>query len=275
MNVEKTVQGYYTDGGLLERILSYLEQAGHDPQHLKPEDLFPVDQLHARGIDATQEHVERAGITAEMHVLEIGSGLGGASRYMASACGCRVTGIDLTDDYVHVASELTARCGLVDRIGYRQANALDLPFEDSAFDHVYSHYVTMNIEDKTGLAKEITHVLKPGDRYSCSEISLGPAGDLFYPLPWADDPSSSFLTTPDEMCAALEAGGLRVVEQVDLNEPYLAYMREVRARAERGEPPLQATHLIIGKEFLNRVRNAGKCVVEGRTVDQLIIAEKA
>ena len=78
-----------------------------------------------------------------MHVLEIGCGLGGASRYLAAECGCRVAAIDLTPNFVEVARILTARCGLADRVEIRQANALALPFQDGTFDHVWSYAVTM------------------------------------------------------------------------------------------------------------------------------------
>lgn len=273
-SVEATVQSHYTHGGLLGRIFDYLESTGIDSENLKREDLNIFDQLHARGITATQEHADHVGITADMHVLDIGSGVGGASRYLADAIKCKVTGIDLTQEFVDVARELTTRCGLSDGIEYDQANALDMPFEDETFDHAWCHNVTMNIEDKTGLAREIARVLKPGGKFSCSEIELGPTGDPIFPLPWAIEPSSSFLVTPEQMKAVLESGGLQVVQQIDLNELNLAFMREMKARAERGDPPLQANHIVMGDEFPSRLQNAAKCAVEGRTVEQLIIAEK-
>src|SRR5208282_3828785 len=179
-------------------------------------DLWPFDQLHSRGIVATREHAERAGIQAGMHVLDLGCGLGGASRYLAAECGCRMAAIDLTPNFVEAARILTARCGLAVRIEFRQANALALPFEDSSFDHVWSYAVTMNIADKEGLGREVARVLKPGGRFSCNEIARGSGGAPPLPLPWATDETSSFLTTPAVMRAALEAGGLSVIEQVDI-----------------------------------------------------------
>jgi len=41
-------------------------------------------------------------------VLDIGSGLGGVARYLASECKCRTKGIDLTPKYVELADKLTA-----------------------------------------------------------------------------------------------------------------------------------------------------------------------
>lgn len=273
-DVITTVQSHYTQGSILERIFAHLKDSGIDADNLSAEDLYPLDQLHGRGIIATQEHAEFAGLGPGMHVLDLGAGVGGASRFIASVCNCQVTGVDLTQEFVDVARELTARCGLADRIEFHQGDALALPFDDAVFDHVWSHNVTMNIEDKTGLAREVGRVLKPGGHFSCSEINLGPTGDLHFPVPWANDPSSSFLVTPDEMKSALEAGGLKVLQQIDLNEANLAFMKEVRERAERGEPPKFLNHVVMGDDFMDRLANNGKNVVEGRTVEQLTIAEK-
>ncbi len=275
--VESAVQDHYKDDGLMERIFAFLEKIGIDPGNLTHEDLYACDQMHARGIAATREHVDYSGIAPGMRVLDLGCGIGGSSRYIRTARDCWVTGIDLTQEFIDVARELTERCGLGDGIEYFQANALDMPFEDASFDHVWSHNVTMNIEDKAGLVTEIARILKPGGRFSCSEIEQGPSGDPFYPLPWASEPTFSFLVTPDEMCALLSAGGLSVVEQIDLNEANLAFFREGRERAKSGKPPQNINPLAFKSrdDFLERVRNAGKSAEEGRLVEQLIIAEKS
>ena len=186
-DVEAIVQRYYGDRPVLQRIKDALRAAAVDPEKPSHRDLWPFDQLHSRGIAATREHAERAGIQPGMHVLEIGCGLGGASRYLAAERGCRVTAIDLTPKFVEVARILTARCGLADRVEIRQANALALPFQDGTFDHVWSYAVTMNIAGKEGLGREVARVLKPGGRFSCNEIEQGAGGDPRLPLPWATD----------------------------------------------------------------------------------------
>ncbi len=66
--------------------------------------------------------------SAADHVIDIGSGLGGPSRYLAATYGCRVSGVDLTPEFVETAIALTARVGLSDRVNFRVGSALDLPF---------------------------------------------------------------------------------------------------------------------------------------------------
>lgn len=276
-NRADNVQGVYNQGGdMLSHILAFLKSIGIDPNNLSWDDLHVCDQMHSRGIEATREHADHAGITSDMHVLEIGCGIGGASRYLAHEKGCRVTAIDLTQDCVDAASDLTARCGLAETTEFKQADATDLPFGEAQFDHVWSHAMTMNIQNKTKLASEIARVLKPGGQYSCCEVALNGPGNPHYPLPWASDASSSFLVTPDDMIAALEAGGLKFVRRIDINDAYLAYLDDIRDRAKRGEKPsrIDPQSLKEGDDFLLRLKNCGQSAREGCLVEHILMAEK-
>jgi SAM-dependent methyltransferase len=261
-DVEATVQRYYGDRPVMQRIDDALRAAGVDPERPSHRDLWPFDQLHSRGIVATREHAERARLHAGMYVLEVGCGLGGASRYLAAECGCRVAAIDLTPNFVEAARILTARCGLRDRVEIRQANGLALPFPDGTFDHVWSYAVTMNIADKAGLAREVARVLKPGGSFSCNEIEQGAGGAPVFPLPWATDEMSSFLVSPAAMRAALEGGGMSILEQVDLTPTRL------------GEKETGRTPVIELDDFPLRRHNLQSCLADGRLVAQFILAEK-
>lgn len=274
-SVTETVQDHYTQGTLRDRVFGWLADAGIDPDHLAPEQLHPLDQLHGRGIAATRDHAGHAGIRPGQDVLDLGCGIGGASRFLAADHGCRVTGIDLTPEFITLATELTRRCGLADRVEHRVGDATDLPFEDAAFDHVWCHNVTMNIEDKAALVREVARVLKPGGRFTCAEIGLGPAGAPTYPLPWASDPAVSFLVTPQAFRRLVEDGGLRVIEQIDLTEAMMAYRKEEEDRAARGAPPVRANHIVMGDDFPERARNMTVNSAAGHVVEHVIVADKA
>jgi SAM-dependent methyltransferase len=270
--VTQSIERHYTQGDLLERVLAALARAGLDVERLKPEDLYAVDQLHGGGLAATKEHARRSGITAAMHVLDVGCGVGGSARYLAATIGCRVTGVDLTAEFVLVARELTRRCGLAGRVAFEPADATDLPFAAAAFDHVWSHNVTMNIRDKAAFAGEVARVLKPGGRFTCVEYAKGPRGRLTFPLSWAREASQSFLVTPEEMRAALEAGGLRVVEQVSVPEGEASTSV---ARPAAGGPAAGAaltSAVVMGEDAPLRQRNRAKSSRDGALVDQFIAA---
>jgi ubiquinone/menaquinone biosynthesis C-methylase UbiE len=114
--------------------------------------------------------------------------------------------------------------------GVSRADALRLPFADASFDHVWSQFVTMNIADKAGLAREVARVLRPGGRFTCAELNQGPGGAPVFPLPRASEPALSFLVTPEAMHEALAAAGLKVLEQIDLSKESMAYVQEMGRR---------------------------------------------
>lgn len=160
--VNRAVKTHYGSPHLAQAIIAALEDAGADIQRLSPEELAPIDEFHIRGRTATLELAQAAGLRSTMRVLDVGSGIGGTSRCLAKEFGCRVTGIDLTEEYCQVASMLTEKVGLDGLIDYQQGNATDLPFEDNEFDVVWTEHVAMNIPDKRRLYGEMHRVLRPG-----------------------------------------------------------------------------------------------------------------
>jgi 2-polyprenyl-3-methyl-5-hydroxy-6-metoxy-1,4-benzoquinol methylase len=103
-------------GQLLKHIEDALREDGKDPENLTLDDLMAVDEFHIRGREATTEMAELAAIKSDEHVIDVGSGIGGPSRFLASTFGCRVTGIDLTREYCEVANALAERVGLAERV---------------------------------------------------------------------------------------------------------------------------------------------------------------
>src|SRR5215831_11570991 len=157
---DNPVETHYTSADLGKTILAALKEAGKDLDHPTPDDLAPVDEFHGGQRPATIRLAELVGFAGTERVLDVGSGLGGPSRYLAWRYGCRVSGIDLTAEFVRVAEMLTELTGLAGKTDYRQGNALALPFEDNAFDVVWSQNAAMNIADRDRLYREMRRVLK-------------------------------------------------------------------------------------------------------------------
>jgi len=83
------VRDHYRATGLTERLKTALLAFGPEDQRLTPEQLGALDQFHTRGLAATAELAKLAGITADMSVLDVGSGVGGPARFLAATYGCR------------------------------------------------------------------------------------------------------------------------------------------------------------------------------------------
>jgi SAM-dependent methyltransferase len=258
------VESHYTRDDLGETILAALKAAGKDIDHLTPDDLAPVDEFHGGQRPATIRLAELVGFTGTERVLDVGSGLGGPSRYLAWRHGCRVSGVDLTAEFCRVAEMLTRLTELVGKVDYRQGNALDLPFDEESFDVVWSQNAAMNIADRDRLYREMRRVLKPGGRLALQEVAAGPGGPPHFPVQWAREPGISFLLTPEATRAKLEAAGFRVLTWQDTTEATLA-SAQARARHADSEPPPLGTHLILGPDWQAMARNSARNLEENRT----------
>ncbi len=261
------IADHYTSGKLLERLNAALKSDGADPEHPTIEALAPYDQFHGRGMEATEEIAGLLKVAASDHLLDVGSGIGGPARYMSHRFGCKVTGIDLTAEFCDVACHLTKLMGMEAKVDFRQGDALAMPFADGSFDGAYSMNVSMNIADKLGFYREIRRVLKPGGWLMLSELAKGPGGPLDYPTPWAAAAAESFLATPEETRAGLEAEGFEIVKFRDAVEDMKKYAVRVKTMLSRGEKnPHHAVQLMHGDVAEAASRNTSRGGAEGRIV---------
>lgn len=272
-DVTATITAHYGEAGLGARILAALDDAGFDGDRLHPEDLAPVDQLHSRGQEATADQARLMDFTPGMRVLDVGSGLGGPARYLAAAHGCHVTGIDLTEAFCQVAEMLSRRMGIGDEVEFRCGDARQMPFAAHSFDAAWTQYALMNIADKDRLFAEIHRVLKPGARFALSCVVAGPGGPLHFPVPWATEPSISFLPTADELRRAAEGAGFRIVHWSDDTERTLEWRRRLAAVAREDRPPLSPI-VVFGPDFRTRVANIMRNLEENRMADVTAVAER-
>ena len=259
MGGEVLVESHYGRGSILESIFAGLRAMGKDPQRLSPLDLAPVDEFHIRGREATIELAKRAAPAAGLRVLDVGCGLGGSARFLAQEYGCRVTGIDLTREYIEAASDLAARVGLAGKVEFRQASALALPFAAGEFDLAWTEHVQMNIADKRAFYAELARVLKRGGRLVYHDIFAGGGGPVHFPVPWAETPDISFLAAPGEAQGHVEALGLRFVELTDRTPQATAWFEATLERIAQSGPPPLGLHLLMGPtarvKFANMLRN--------------------
>lgn len=265
---------HYARQDLGEVILTALGKAGKDLNNLKPMDLAPLDEFHVRGRKATIELACDAGLGPDMHVLDVGSGVGGPSRYIAQEIGCRVTGIDLTEEYCRAAQMLALRVGLSDLVTYQQGDACALPFPDASFNVVWTQHTAINISDKTTLYQEMFRVLKTGGTLAIYDILAGPVCPIHFPVPWASQPEDSHLVTAEELRPLLEKSGFTIESWKDTTDIALAWFSNVSKKIQQsGLTPL-GIHVLLGNCFKVMAHNQRKNLEEGRIVLAQIVARK-
>ncbi len=274
MSNEGEITGHWTTGDLARTLFAALEEAGVDTENLTAKDLEPLDNLHGGGAGATREMMASLSPKPDQHLLDIGSGIGGPARMLASETGVKVTGIDLTEEFCDVAAMLTEKTGLSGLVSFQQGNALELPFADASFDGAYTHNVTMNIPDKASFYAEAHRVVKPGGLFVSTGLAEGPDGPPFFPVPWAKVPEDSHLVSPDETRRLIEDAGFEVIELIDKTETMLEFYEQNRKKAAAEGPPALSHHIILGDDGRERLKNSAKSVEEGRTIPVEVLCRR-
>jgi ubiquinone/menaquinone biosynthesis C-methylase UbiE len=264
MTIEQDIVAHYQHGSLEQALLAGLVAAGKDPDKLTADDLAAADEFHIGGRQATIDLAAEIAPTAGMHLLDIGSGVGGPSRFFAQNYDCRVTGVDLSEEYVVTAGALARRTALDGRVAYRVASALELPFPDNSFDAAYMQHVGMNIADKARLFHEVHRVLKPGATFALYDIMRTGDGPLAFPVPWASNEAGSFVERREVYRALLSADGFEVIKERDRGQIALEVYRARAANlsTKGGLPPL-GTHILMGASAPQKIANMLSLVEAG------------
>jgi SAM-dependent methyltransferase len=239
------------------------------------DDLAPVDEFHIGGRVATEAFLDQLGPIPSDNILDVGCGLGGASRFAAQHYGCRVTGIDLTPAYVETGTLLCSWVGLNDRITLEQGDATATPYADGAFHKAYLLHVGMNIADKTGLARELYRLIKPGGKLGIYDIMRVGSGDLTFPVPWASEAEGSAVASPDDYKAALVAAGFTLTAERNRRDFALDFFTNLQAAAAGAEgPPALGLHILMGETAAVKIRNMIENITANRIAPVELIAEK-
>jgi cyclopropane fatty-acyl-phospholipid synthase-like methyltransferase len=265
MDVQDTVRSHYSRSRLVEVVLDAVAATGADPDHLTADDLGSIDQLHHGGAAATGYLLEQLTLTPSTPLLDVGGGLGGPARMAATRYGCPVVSVDLSPDFVEAARTLTERVGLADRVEHVLGSVDALDPGLGTFERAMMVHVGMNLPDKAAVFAEVRRVLAEGALFGLFEqVRTGP-GDLTYPLPWADDPSSSFLVELTALTTSLEEAGF-VVERTENRSA------AVPAPMPPGTPPPLTPATIFGSPFAQRLSNHVAAVRAGLLAPVVVVA---
>ena len=195
-----------------------------------------------------------------MRVLDVGGGLGGPARTLAAEFGCSVVVVDLTESYVRTGRRLTARLGLADRVSHRLGDALALDLGTETFDVLWTENSGMNIAAKERLYEGFARQLARGGLLVIQEPMAGPAQPPIFPQMWARDATTSFLRSPADMRALIEASGFRVRAWDDVT------FELAGPGTGAGVPPHSIARIVMGDAIDDIMPAARRNRDEGRVV---------
>ncbi|WP_194852924.1 methyltransferase domain-containing protein [Nocardia sp. SYP-A9097] len=254
---DKLIQ--YSTGNSRRNIEQALTTAGKNLDDLQPTDLMLVEDFHTMGRIATTQLADLTDIGPDTKVLDAGSGIGGTARYLAGRFECRVTAVDLTEDYCDTARWLNRLVGLDDRITVHHGDVTALPFADASYQAVFSQHVQMNIPDKHSLYREAHRVLTDGGLLAIWDITAGDLPDPDYPLPWADAPNLSHLVDSTQLRDIIEASGFEIEQWNDLTDQSATTMQAILAL-----PPNPLGLHAFNPNFPEKLKNLTTALADGR-----------
>nr|WKN39970.1 methyltransferase domain-containing protein [Tunicatimonas sp. TK19036] len=120
---------------------------------------MPIFQASARTIQRMVSELKYIDDTTR--VLDIGSGYGGAARYLASHFGCTVDCLNLSEKENQRNQEKNAEVRLSDKIKVHAGNFEEIPFEDTTYDVIWSEDALLHSGNKDKVLEEVSRVLKP------------------------------------------------------------------------------------------------------------------
>jgi len=115
------------------------EQAAQGGMHYLDMQAYVGITKHNGGFDATNELLSFCRIEGARQVLNVGCGIGVGSTYVARKYGCHVAGVDISEKMVEWSRRRAREERVEDKVEFRVADVLELPFEADRFDVVFAN----------------------------------------------------------------------------------------------------------------------------------------
>ena len=220
----------------------------------------PHEDIGTASRRTVAQMAEYADLSADSVVLDIGSGYGGAARYLASRSGCKVVALNLSEVENERARKQNRKARLEDKIEVVDGSFEDIPFENNSFDLIWSQDAMLHSGRREQVLNEAARVLKPGGRMvftdpmrsdSCDAEELGP---ILARLNLSDLACPSFYRETLGRLGFEELG-------FDENTPQLAtHYQRVHDETVVRDAELSK---VVGRDYIERMKTGLRHWVEG------------
>jgi len=111
----------------------------------------------------------RLQLKSDQRVLDIGCGVGGPARNIASFSDSQIVGLNNNAYQLTRARKHVSDGGMSDKVTFIQNDFMHMSIDNGAYDAAYSIESTCHAPDKVGVYSEIFRILKPGGNYGSYE----------------------------------------------------------------------------------------------------------
>jgi ubiquinone/menaquinone biosynthesis C-methylase UbiE len=134
--------------------------------------LLELRASNAEQIAVRAAYLDVLGVTAGMHVLDVGCGTGAVTRDVARRVGTtgRVVGLDPSPALLAIAAELVARDGLAATVDLCEGDARAIPSPDTAFVVALAVTTLAHVPDAEHAIPELVRVTRPGGRVGIFDL---------------------------------------------------------------------------------------------------------
>lgn len=224
-----------------EKIKKYIDDKVALGVQLTVSDFTPIDVIRPTNNELLSDFLSRYNNTVPLKILDIGCGLGGASRYLASL-GHSLIGCDVLPHFIELGRRINSLVNLSGNVTLQNKGIYDVEVEPSSFDIVILLGVLMNIPGQEPILKLPSYLNSTGLIYiedyfleKETELDEREAGALngFHKVPFRKR---------SEYIESFRVAGLEVVEIIDMSKKCseFAWARGERIlrSAKEGKPVL-------------------------------------
>ncbi len=164
--------------------------------------------------------METAAIQSTDRVLDAGSGVGGSSIFLATALGCKVTGISLSERQVLQAKVHASKKGVDHLVDFRVMDYGATVFPDHSFDVVWGCESICYADSKEQFITEASRLLKPGGKLVVADGFVNRFENNDHPFirQWLDGWQVNYLETPERFRQFMQKAGLENITYKNISD---------------------------------------------------------
>ena len=196
--------------------------------------------------------LQKSSIDKNSHILDLGCGNGAISLWLAKQTGCRAEGIDISRVRIDNANQKSRKNSDI-KLTFTKASAMDLPFKDNYFTHVWSQAVMFHIPDMQQALKEIYRVLQPNGILIFDDLTQ-PKKDISQDArKYVYDRliyDSSY--SHDEYLKRLKMIGFKIIEDMDISDNLNKSYQLLQSKTKENYPELNFAYQKMCKAIDNK-----------------------